>query len=98
MRPNGNSTDRRSFLKTATPFALGVFTVARAQILIERGRFNEADIPLARQQLLEMVNIERSKASLNRLQLDDLACKVASEHALDMAKAEFIIAGRSCIR
>jgi uncharacterized protein YkwD len=83
-------TNRRWFLKTAAPFALGLFTVARAQIPIERGRFNEADIPLARQQLLEMVNTERSKAGLNRLQLDDLACKVASEHALDMAKAEFL--------
>lgn len=90
MRPNRNSNDRRVFLKTAAPFALGLFSTTRGQILIERGQFNENDIPPARQRLLEMVNFERSKAGLNRLQLDDLACKVASEHALDMAKAGFL--------
>jgi uncharacterized protein YkwD len=64
--------------------------IARGQIPIERGRFNESALPLARERLLEMVNTERSKAGLNRLQLDDLACQVASEHALDMAKAVFL--------
>src|SRR5258706_1841607 len=90
MSPNGNSIDRRSFLKTVTPLAVGVWITARAQVLIERGRFNENDIPLARQLLLEMVNMERSMAGLNSLQLDDLACRVAGEHALDMAKAGFL--------
>jgi hypothetical protein len=85
-----NAIDRRSFLKTAAPFALGLATIGSGQIPIERGRFNENDIPLARERLLEMVNSERRQAGLNSLQLDDLACKVASEHALDMAKAEFL--------
>jgi len=85
-----NAIDRRSFLKTAAPFALGLATIGRRQIPIERGRFNENDIPLARERLLEMVNSERRQAGLNSLLLDDLACKVASEHALDMAKAEFL--------
>ena len=82
--------DRRSFLKTATPFALGLSAIARNQIPIERGRFNENDIPLAREQLLGMVNTERTRAGLNRLALDDLACKVASDHAQDMATRQFL--------
>jgi uncharacterized protein YkwD len=90
MSPNGNAFDRRSFLKTVPPLALGIWVTARAQMPIERGRFNESDIPLAREQLLEMVNTERGKAGLSHLQIDDLACKVASGHALDMAQAEFL--------
>ncbi len=79
-----NAIDRRSFLKTAAPFALGLATIGRRQIPIERGRFNENDIPLARERLLEMVNSERRQAGLNSLLLDDLACKVASEHAQEV--------------
>jgi uncharacterized protein YkwD len=81
--------DQRSFLKAAAPLALG-FRAARGQIPIERGRFSEDDIPLAREQLLKMVNAERLSAGLSQLELDNLACKVASEHALDMVKGEFL--------
>src|SRR6266545_4001329 len=82
--------DRRSFLKTAAPFVLGLGAIARGQVPIERGRFNENDIPLAREQLLGMVNAERARAGLNRLTLDDLACKVASDHAQDMVARQFL--------
>ena len=82
--------DRRSFIKGAAPFALGLHTVVRAQVPIERGRFNEDDVPLAREQLLRMVNEERSQAGLGTLELDDLACKVATDHAVDMSKGEFL--------
>ena len=81
---------RRSFLKTAAPFVLGLGAIARGQVPIERGRFNENDIPQAREQLLGMVNTERARAGLNRLALDDLACKVANDHAQDMAKGHFL--------
>lgn len=37
-----------------------------------------------------MVNAERADAGLNHLLLDDLACQVATEHALDMAKGDFL--------
>lgn len=80
---------RRSFLKSAAPFGLGFLRVAR-RTTIERGRFSEDDVPLARSQLLRMVNEERSQAGLGKLELDGLACSVASEHALDMAKGEFL--------
>lgn len=85
-----NAIDRRSFLKTAAPFALGVCTVARGQVPIERGRFAEPDKMLACQQLLKQVNQERSSAGLSQLELDSLAGRVASEHAADMAAHSFL--------
>ncbi len=90
MSSNRNPIDRRSFLKTVTPLALGVCAVARGQVLIERGRFSEPDIPPARQQLLKLVNEERLNVGLSQLELDDLAGRVANEHALDMAAGGFL--------
>src|SRR5437660_2972556 len=81
---------RRSFLKSAAPFALGLRTIARGQTPIESGRFSEDDLPMAREQLLRTVNEERSQAGLSKLELDGLACNVAGDHALDMAKGEFL--------
>jgi hypothetical protein len=81
---------RRSFLKSAAPFGLGFLEIARRQTPFEHGRFSEDDVPLARVQLLRMVNEERSQAGLGKLQLENLACKVASDHALDMAKGVFL--------
>ena len=87
---NQNAITRRSFLKSSSSFALGLRAVARGQIPIERGQFSEIDIPAAREQLLTQVNAERVRAGLNLLELDDLACKVASEHARDMVTREFL--------
>jgi len=81
---------RRSFLRAAAPLVLGLGLSARGQIPIERGRFNENDLPLARELLLKMVNTERTRAGLTQLELDDLACKVASGHAADMANRSFL--------
>src|SRR5436853_3395717 len=82
--------DRRSFLATATPFALSLPGLARAQGLMERGRFDDEQLPLAREQLLNQLNAERSSAGLNELKLDDLACAVANQHARDMATGGFL--------
>lgn len=82
--------DRRSFLKTTAPFVLGLPSLIRAQTLIERGRFTDEQLPLAREQLLKMVNHERAGAGLNQLQLDDLAGQVANRHARDMATGGFL--------
>jgi uncharacterized protein YkwD len=87
---NRNAIDRRSFLKAAAPLALGVCSIARGQVPIERGRFSEPEVPRAREQLLKLVNQERLSAGLSQLELDDLACRVASEHALDMARGGFL--------
>lgn len=81
--------NRRWFLKVGAAFALAPAT-ARAQTPTERGRFSEDYLPIVRNQLLELVNSERSQAGLSALQLDDLACKVANDHARDMADGHFL--------
>jgi hypothetical protein len=83
-------TNRRSFLKTAVPFAFGLRAIARGQIPVERGRFGADDVALAREQLLQQVNAERAHAGLSRLLLDDLACRVANDHARDMIEGDFL--------
>ena len=90
MSSKRNAITRRSFLHATAAFAFGLRTIARGQVLIARGWFSEDNIPLAQAELLKMVNAERTHAGLNRLELDDLACKVANEHALDMAKGDFL--------
>jgi len=94
-RPSGpdlvrSEISRRSFIKAAAPLALGLGAIARGQIPLERGRFGEDDLPLAREQLLKQVNAERASAGLSQLQLDELACKVAREHARDMVEGDFL--------
>ena len=84
-----NTINRRLFLKVGAAFALMPAT-SSGQIPIERGRFSEEDLPLARNRLLELVNGERSQAGLSGVELDDLACKVANDHARDMATNQFL--------
>jgi len=83
--------DRRSFLIATAPLALGLRTIASAQV-VERGRFGESetDLPQVRQQLLDAVNHERSAAGLTRLELDNLACEIGNAHATDMARGKFL--------
>jgi hypothetical protein len=64
--------------------------VARGQTFVERGGFSEADIPFAREELLKQVNADRSRYNLSQLQLDDLACQVATLHARDMVEHSFL--------
>ena len=82
--------DRRSFIKAAAPLAIGLTTIARGQVLIERGHFNDGDVGLVQEQLLKLVNEERGQAGLSQLQLDALACQVAGEHAGDMVTHHFL--------
>ena len=88
---------RRSFLKAA---ALGLAVVPRSipalasmlnsQVPIERGQFGQNDVGWVRDELLKLINTERSAAGLNELQLDELASRVANEHAADMVRGEFL--------
>lgn len=87
---NRTSMDRRSFLKAAAPLALALGAIVRGQVLVERGRFSDADLPLARERLLTQVNEERASLKLSQLRLDDLACQVADAHARDMAQRDFL--------
>jgi hypothetical protein len=82
--------DRRSFLITAAPLVLGLRALMRGQTVIERGRFDDEQLPLAREQLLKMVNTERGGAGLSQLKLDELASQVAGRHARDMVTGRFI--------
>jgi uncharacterized protein YkwD len=81
---------RRSFITLATPFAFSLPLIAQTPLVAERGRFTDEQLPLARDQLLQQVNAERSAANLSQLKLDDLASSVANEHARDMATREFL--------
>lgn len=72
------------------PFAISLPAMARAQVFIERGRFTDEQLPLARERLLQQVNADRAAANLNALKLDELACTVANGHARDMATGVFL--------
>jgi hypothetical protein len=82
-------SSRRSFLKTGAALALLPSTVL-AQIIIERGRFGEDDIPLAHTRLLDQLNAERAGAGLSLLKLDEFACRIAAQHARDMVDGQFL--------
>ena len=79
--------NRRAFVTLAT---LSLPAVARGQVFVERGRFTDEQLPLARENLLKQLNAERAAANLSELKLDDLACRVANDHARDMVTAEFL--------
>lgn len=81
---------RRSFIKIAAPFAFGFPAIVRSQSTGERRKFNDEDLPGAREFLLSLINGDRAKAGLNPLRLDDLANKVATDHARDMADGHFL--------
>ena len=91
MRLEERLITRRSFLKAARPcLGLAVGSLVLSQTPIERGQFSENDLGWVRDQLLQLVNTERSAAGLTPLRLDDLASSVAGGHALDMARGEFL--------
>lgn len=83
-------TSRRSFITVATPFVLSLPAIARAQTNIQRRRFSDADVPTARELLLNSINVERLRAGLHELELDELANQVATAHAQDMAQGQFL--------
>lgn len=83
-------TDRRSFIKLATPFVIGFPAIVRSHSTSQRRQFNDEDIPAAREFLLHLVNGERANAGLSQLRLDDLANQVAADHARDMAQGLFL--------
>ncbi len=82
---------RRTFLKAALPlFGFGLGRIIAIQTPVERGKFGPADLPWIRDQLLQLVNNERAAVGAPPLALDDLASRVALEHAVDMATGDFL--------
>lgn len=82
--------DRRTFIQKATPFALAVPVFMRGHRIVARSGFEGDEIKRARQRLLEMVNRERGQHGLSKLELDELACQVATDHAEDMLAGMFL--------
>jgi uncharacterized protein YkwD len=82
--------DRRSFIKTAPPFALALPVLMRGHRLFARDDFGPEDMTQARQRLLAMVNRERGQHGLSHLELDNLGCKVAADHARDLIEGMFL--------
>ena len=82
---------RRSFLKEATFSMIALETTALAGGRISSiNLIRDDDLVPVQNQLLSLVNEERAAARLGSLKLDDLACKVAQKHALDMAENGFL--------
>jgi uncharacterized protein YkwD len=90
MRILNKLIDRRLFLQAGTSLVgVGLSRSVLGQT-IERGRFDEADLPGIQNQLLKLVNDERAATGVPLLELDPLAARVAHEHALDMATGKFL--------
>lgn len=81
--------DRRTFITTATPFALALPGVIRGRVF-PRGSFRPDGTAQLVQRLLGMVNRERAQFGLSQLVMDDLACRVAANHARDMVDGLFL--------
>ena len=81
---------RRRFLQQASlsMLALPVSAIARHGIRT-KVPLDENLVPL-QSQLLALVNEERTAAGLTVLKLDELACTVAEQHAIDMAEHAFL--------
>jgi uncharacterized protein YkwD len=86
---------RREFLKTAVlgfscswgaRGSLASIPATATNLL----QLSDSDIAAIRVELLNLANAERTKAGTGRIELDQLACTVATEHAKDMASGGFL--------
>src|SRR5438046_9935569 len=81
---------RRLFLNQATLSMIGFATTVKPlSCFYDYGPADDAVLTV-RNQLLDMVNHERTAAGLSILKLDELACRVAEAHAIDMAQGGFL--------
>ena len=79
---------RRSFLKQ-TALSLLALKAAPASIRAPHA-IDDGDVVPIQHHLLSMVNDERTEAGLSNLKLDQLACNVAQQHAIEMAENDFL--------
>ena len=86
--PPLNSQSRRSFLKTGLSF-LGVGLCNQNPPLFIQLQDLDKKIEHIRRNLLQLVNEERALEKVQVLEFDDLATRVATQHAVDMATGEF---------
>jgi uncharacterized protein YkwD len=85
----GASASRRLFLSAAAQ-SLAYALAARAAPRAAPPQLTKGDLELFRDTLLQLVNSERSAARVPKLALDDLASRVADEHARDLASGNFL--------
>ena len=81
---------RRSFLvSAASPFVFSLASVRtyRAGAIRQMSAY---ELTRARNELLGLVNAGRMSYGASPLVIDDLACTVAEEHSLDMARRKFL--------
>jgi uncharacterized protein YkwD len=81
---------RRSFLLAVGSPLIGSLALVRRHHAAAIRQLGAGDVALARNDLLSLVNAERMAAGESSLALDDLACLVADQHALDMAQGKFL--------
>ncbi len=82
---------RRRFLQTSAPWMGLTFCDVN---LFSAFPISQKTAPSVRQEitdkLRELVNAERYLAGVGQLEIDDLACRVAMSHAVDMAQNSFV--------
>lgn len=84
-------TTRRSFLRKAVrPVAIGFASSLDCRVASAARQLTIDDFARFRNELLKLINSERELAGASALELDDLACRVADQHALDMATGKFL--------
>ena len=91
VKSNRFEFTRRKFLQASAP-ALAFAAAFDPAIMFAGTQERAADdyILTARNRLLLLVNEERSRTGLSRLVLDELACRVAMQHAVDMVDGQFL--------
>jgi hypothetical protein len=82
---------RRSFIKIATPLVAGFPALAKAQTAVQRRKFNDDDLPAAREQLLNLINADRLESRPESTSAQTLSpTRSRPEHAQDMARGQFM--------
>ena len=88
-RPS-TGVSRRGFLVAVPILGCSFSELFRSNTLAARPQLTDTIRDEIRGKLLELVNAERFQAGVNDLEFDDLAHRVATSHATDMATGDFI--------
>lgn len=84
-------TTRRLFLRQAIhPLAICLASAAQQKAAPRQSQLSVDAIARFRNDLLALVNAERLSAGASALEIDELACYVADQHALDMVTGKFL--------
>ena len=90
VKPPSIGVSRRGFLVAVPILGCSLTELFRTDTLAARPQLTDAIRYEIRGKLLELVNAERFQAGVNDLENDDLAHRVATAHATDMATGDFV--------